>query len=197
MRISVRGVVNCFPKSLHDPSYRARTHPAATPPPCGRSHTSNATGTGFSQAQTIKGKTCDHFNQPTAVAVGRRGCAPGEFQTPHGLAVDADENIYVSERMNHRVQVFSPDGRALAPWPDLCRAGAIEVKGAHVYVGTGYDDNAIYRFTRDGRNRETVGGGRDADGYPHGIHVDAAGSIHVADPVAENAAARPAKYLAA
>jgi hypothetical protein len=30
-----------------------------------------------------------------------------------------------------------------------------------------------------------------------GIHVDAAGSIHVADPVAENAAARPAKHLGA
>ncbi len=172
------------------------------------------------------GEQLDRFNQPTAVVVGRsghiyvadgygnsrivkytadgrplqtwgrKGSAPGEFQTPHGLSVDADENIYVSERMNHRVQVFSPDGRALALWPDLCRADAIEVQGGHVYVGTGYGDNAIYRFTRDGRNREIVGRGRDAFGYPHGIHIDAAGSIHVADPVAENAAALPAKYLA-
>ena len=172
------------------------------------------------------GEALDRFNQPTAVVVdrsghiyvadgygnsrivkysadgrpqlawGRKGSAPGEFQTPHGLSIDADDNIYVAERMNHRVQIFSPEGRALALWPNLCRADAIEVKGEHVYVGTGYGDNAIYRFTRDGRNRETVGGGQDAFGYPHGIHVDAAGCIHVADPVAGNAAARPAKYLA-
>ncbi len=172
------------------------------------------------------GDAPDHFNQPTAVVVGRsghiyvadgygnsrivkytadgrplhawgrKGSAPGEFQTPHGLSVDADEHIYVSERMNHRVQVFAADGRPLALWPDLCRADAIEVRGEQVYVGTGHGDNAIYRFTRDGRNRAILGRGRDAFGYPHGIHVDEANNIHVADPVAENAAALPAKYRA-
>lgn len=172
------------------------------------------------------GEAPDRFNQPTAVVVGRsghiyvadgygnarivkysptglplltwgrRGSAAGEFQTPHGLSIDADENIYVSERMNHRVQVFAADGRYLALWPDLRRADAIQVRGEEVYVGTGHGDNAIYRFTRDGRNREILGRGSDAFGYPHGIHVDTEGSIHVADPVAENAAALPAKYLA-
>lgn len=173
------------------------------------------------------GEALDRFNQPTAVVVGRsghiyvadgygnarimkyaadgrplqtwgrRGSAPGEFQTPHGLAMDADENLYVAERMNHRVQVLSAEGRTLALWPDLCRADAIAVRGKHAYVGTGYGDNTIYRFTLDGRHRETVGRGRDAFGYPHGIHVDAAGNIQVADPVAENAAALPARYHAA
>lgn len=175
----------------------------------------------------LPGEQPDRFNQPTAVAVGRsghiyvadgygnsrivkytpdgrplltwgrKGSGPGEFQTPHGLAVDGDENIYICERMNDRVQVFTAGGRRLAEWPGLCRADAILVRGEQAFVGTGYGDNALYRFSLDGRNRQIVGQGSDVFGYPHGIHIDAEGSIHVADPVAENAGARPAKYCAA
>jgi outer membrane protein assembly factor BamB len=55
---------------------------------------------------------------------GRRGEEPGEFDfgetTPdtgaqaHGsIAVGADGLIYVSDRENHRIQVFAPDGRSI------------------------------------------------------------------------------------
>lgn len=175
----------------------------------------------------LPGDEPDRFNQPTAVAVGpsghiyvadgygnsrivkysaagrplltwgRKGSAPGEFHTPHGLALDEHENVYVAERLNHRVQVFDATGRPLALWPDLCRPDAILVRDRHVFVGTGYGDNAVYRFTRDGRNREVLGAGSDAFGYPHGLHVDARGNLYVADPIAENASAPPAKFLAA
>lgn len=174
----------------------------------------------------LPGDEADRFNQPTAVAVGRsghiyvadgygnsrivkysadgrplqawgrKGSAPGEFQTPHGLALDEEENVYVAERLNHRIQVFGANGRALGLWSDFCRPDAIVVRGNEVFVGTGYGDNAVYRCDRDGRNRQVLGAGSDAFGYPHGIHLDRHGNLYVADPVAEKAAAHPAKFPA-
>jgi hypothetical protein len=41
---------------------------------------------------------------------GERGNGPGQFNTPHSIAVDAKNNIYVADRGNHRIQVFDSDG---------------------------------------------------------------------------------------
>jgi streptogramin lyase len=44
---------------------------------------------------------------------GDRGTGPGQFNTPHSIAADADGNIYVADRGNHRIQVFDGDGKFL------------------------------------------------------------------------------------
>ena len=44
---------------------------------------------------------------------GQRGSKPGEFNTPHSIASDAQDNIYVADRFNRRIQVFDHDGRFL------------------------------------------------------------------------------------
>ena len=41
---------------------------------------------------------------------GERGTGPGQFHTPHSIAVDANNNIYVADRGNRRIQVFDGDG---------------------------------------------------------------------------------------
>ena len=41
---------------------------------------------------------------------GDRGSGPGQFNTPHSIAVDARNNVYVADRGNHRIQVFDADG---------------------------------------------------------------------------------------
>ena len=177
------------------------------------------------------GEDNDRFNQPTAVAVGRSGniyvtdgygnsrvvkfspdgkrilswggpgSAPGDFLTPHGIALDEDENVYVAERMNDRVQVFDPAGNLLSVWPNLCRVDAIIVsREGEIFVGTGHGPagqgrNTVHRFDRTGRKLGVVGSGENAFGYPHGLHLDAEGSLYVADPVAGEAAASPAKFV--
>lgn len=35
---------------------------------------------------------------------------------PAGIAFDADENIYVADSLNHRVQKFTKDGQFLTKW---------------------------------------------------------------------------------
>ena len=44
---------------------------------------------------------------------GEPGDKPGQFNTPHSIAVDAQDNIYVADRGNHRIQVFKSDGTFL------------------------------------------------------------------------------------
>ncbi len=44
---------------------------------------------------------------------GEPGNKPGQFDTPHSIAVDAQDNIYVADRGNHRIQVFDRDGKFL------------------------------------------------------------------------------------
>ena len=41
---------------------------------------------------------------------GGQGTAPGEFDTPHSIVVDAEGWVYVADRQNRRVQVFDGDG---------------------------------------------------------------------------------------
>ena len=44
---------------------------------------------------------------------GSLGTGPGQFDTPHGIAVSPDDEIYVADRDNRRVQVFDADGKYL------------------------------------------------------------------------------------
>ena len=41
---------------------------------------------------------------------GDRGAGPGQFHTPHSIAVDAKGLVYVADRSNRRIQVFDGDG---------------------------------------------------------------------------------------
>jgi sugar lactone lactonase YvrE len=41
---------------------------------------------------------------------GSLGTGPGEFDTPHALAMDSQGRLFVADRGNNRIQVFTPDG---------------------------------------------------------------------------------------
>ena len=44
---------------------------------------------------------------------GEPGGQPGQFSTPHSIAVDAEDHIYVADRGNRRIQVFDTEGKFL------------------------------------------------------------------------------------
>ena len=58
---------------------------------------------------------------------GSVGSGPGQFDLIHGVAVDRENRIYVSDRRNHRIQIFTEDGTLLDEWPDIWDPVAIMI----------------------------------------------------------------------
>jgi DNA-binding beta-propeller fold protein YncE len=44
---------------------------------------------------------------------GEPGDGPGQFSVPHSIAIDAENNVYVADRGNRRIQVFDGEGKFL------------------------------------------------------------------------------------
>src|SRR5205823_5730761 len=80
---------------------------------------------------------------------GGGGTAPGRFDTPDGVAVDALGHVYVADRANNRVQKFSATGRFLAVLGagQLNTPYGVAVDGwGDVYVADTHD-NRIVKMT--------------------------------------------------
>src|SRR6266850_3457943 len=60
-------------------------------------------------------------------AWGKRGPGPGEFDTPHSIAIDSRGRIFVADRSNSRIQIFDQDGRFLDQWKQFGRPSGIYI----------------------------------------------------------------------
>ena len=49
---------------------------------------------------------------------GEPGDGPGQFQAPHSACLDSEGNVYVADRQNCRIQIFSPQGEYIDEWRD-------------------------------------------------------------------------------
>jgi sugar lactone lactonase YvrE len=54
---------------------------------------------------------------------GSTGGSP-QFDSPQGVAVDADGNVYIADTLNHRIQKLDPDGNVLAAWGNRGSGGS-------------------------------------------------------------------------
>lgn len=91
---------------------------------------------------------------------GSFGTAPGQFNTVHSIATDAQGNVYVADRGNRRIQVFDNNGTFKTQFLNLGAPSAICITpGPHQYLyssnsnGTReFDSNGeIYKLELDGR----------------------------------------------
>lgn len=90
---------------------------------------------------------------------GQKGTAPGQFNTVHTIATDAQGNVYVGDRGNRRIQVFNNDGEFKTQYLNVGAPWAICISpGAHQYLfssnsnGTGDMENGeIYKMELDGK----------------------------------------------
>jgi streptogramin lyase len=56
---------------------------------------------------------------------GKRGSALGEFDNPHGLAMDSQGRLFVADLRNFRIQIFDQEGRFLDQWTEFGMPGGI------------------------------------------------------------------------
>ena len=66
---------------------------------------------------------------------GKLGSGPGEFNAPHGLAMDKEGRLYVADRSNSRIQIFDQQGKFLGEWRQFGRPSGIFItKDDMIYV---------------------------------------------------------------
>jgi sugar lactone lactonase YvrE len=56
---------------------------------------------------------------------GHTGYAPGEFKGVHSIAIDLQGRVFVADRWNNRIQIFSQAGEHLASWTQFGRPSGI------------------------------------------------------------------------
>jgi len=118
---------------------------------------------------------------------GSQGTATGQFNEPVALAVGTNGNVYVADRGNHRIQVFSNTGAFVTAWGDSGtgngqfnspRDVTVAANG-EVYV-TDFFNNRIQVFSAAGAYLRQWGTSGTGDGQfksPRGVCVDE--SLHV------------------
>jgi DNA-binding beta-propeller fold protein YncE len=108
---------------------------------------------------------------------GGPGVGGSQFTTPHGIWVDGQDRIYVADRENNRVQLFSPEGDFYGEWSDL-------YKPMDIYIdrnGTVYVTDQIPRITMFSPEGQMLARGRPVDAGAHGVWGDSKGNLYLAE----------------
>jgi len=90
---------------------------------------------------------------------GQRGSDPGQFNMLHGIALDAQGNVYVADAGNKRIQVFDGDGNVKSQMTGIGVPYALCITpGAHQYLYSSnsndpetLDNGEIYKLELDGK----------------------------------------------
>jgi sugar lactone lactonase YvrE len=66
---------------------------------------------------------------------GEPGTEPGQFRLPHGIGISPDDRVFVTDRENDRIQIFTRDGKFLDMWTHVQRPTDISFDNeGRVYV---------------------------------------------------------------
>jgi hypothetical protein len=69
------------------------------------------------------------------LAWGKEGTGPGEFNVPHGIALDSTGRVFVADRGNNRIQIFDQQGNYLTEWKQFGKPCGIFIDAKdNIYV---------------------------------------------------------------
>ena len=154
------------------------------------------------------GNACVHRFAPDGKLLhswGAPGNEPGEFNLPHGVAIDREGRVYVADRENSRIQIFTPRGEFLAQWTDVARPMEVFIDPQdNVFVAevgwhaatfpwhvppANASGGRLSVFDLNGQLRARWGGGKNPTAAgdflaPHDVWVDHAGDMYVGEVIA-------------
>jgi peptidylamidoglycolate lyase len=172
----------------------------------------------------IPGTDSGHFNLPTDVAVlddggffvsdgygnsrvlkfssdgelefqwGAKGSGEGDFDLPHGLALDGAGRLYVADRSNSRIQVFDREGSFISEWTreKVGRPYGVAADAAgRIFVVDGGDQptsppdrSRVIRLSSAGLTESVFGRFGNYDGQfqmGHDLAIGEDGAVYVVD----------------
>lgn len=141
----------------------------------------------------IEGATIAVFDGATGKLVAEWG--NDMFVMPHGLTVDSEDNVWVTDVGRHQVFKFSHDGE------ELLELGESRIPGTGLghfnlptdvavlddggfFVSDGYGNSRVVKFSSAGEPEfqwGIKGSGAGEFDLPHGLALDGAGRLYVAD----------------
>jgi len=124
-----------------------------------------------------------------------RSLGDGLFTHPHGLRIDADDNLWTTDDVSHLVLKFSPEGRVLlvlgrkdvgaeADWLFNKPTDVAFGQNGEIFVSDGYANSRIMKFDRAGNFLKSWGKYGTGPGefiLPHSLVVDSQQRVYVAD----------------
>lgn len=148
--------------------------------------------------KAVQAADATQFSPVTVIGVWTgTGEAGDKFANPNGIAVDANDNVYIADTGGKRVVKFGKDGKFIEVWKASEGDGAFESPVAitaspngHIYVldkATGF----VQWFSPDGKFVGKLGGPGSGFYNPQGL-----GASKDAVYVADTGAGRAAKYSA-
>jgi DNA-binding beta-propeller fold protein YncE len=124
-----------------------------------------------------------------------RSWGRGFFGNPHGIRVDADDHVWVTDSGDHQVLEFTKEGRLLRTLGIRGKSGTGDgsfdgptdiafAPTGDFYISDGYGNSRVVKFSRDGKILRTWGKEGTGPGefdLPHSIAVDSKGRVYVSD----------------
>ena len=131
------------------------------------------------------------FQLRPVLSFGEEGSSTGNFNWPWGVAVNANDEIAVTDQNNHRVQIFNSEGKFLRSFGkkgDMAGdfnnpLGITFHNNGNIFVADS-SNHRIQIFSGKGEFVRSFGGGGSLDSQlnsPLGLSVDSEGNIIVAD----------------
>ena len=132
---------------------------------------------------------------------GKLGSGPGEFRTPHSLAFDSRNRLFVADRGNTRLQIFDQEGKFLEEWYQFSRISGIYIdKNDTLYavdsesspqshpggwqrgmrIGSAKDGKVMY-FIPDPEHKDPKNGSPGGTSAAEGVVADSRGNLYGAE----------------
>ena len=131
----------------------------------------------------------------------------GVFSSPHGIFIDRDDTVYLSDDYDHTVRIFDIEGdlKMMLGKPGVAAETGYKVdespvlfagnpfnrvtnvargRNGDLYISDGYGNARVHRFAADGTHLTSwgrPGSGPGEFNLPHSIAIDSAGRVYVAD----------------
>ena len=143
--------------------------------------------------EPISGTTISIFDGATGKLISSWGAK--QFNMPHGLTIDHEDNVWLTDVGLHQVFKCTPDGKVLltlgearVPGDDHAHfnlpTDTAVLRDGSFYVSDGYKNTRVVKFGADGKfdfQWGTKGSGPGEFNLPHGIALDSKGRVYVCD----------------
>ena len=127
-----------------------------------------------------------------------RSWGEGVIRRAHGITIDADDMVWLTDDLHHTVRKFTPEGKHLLTignpdTPAELQGGqpfnrpthvAICPKSGYLFVSDGYGNSRVHKYSPDGEHVMSWGEpGTDPGQFnlPHNLVTDRDGLVYVAD----------------